>query len=270
MKKFNIPKLSKETRAAVLLIIGLLLIGTTAIASNKLIKSDEIVYQPTVTSNYQPQETQPSVDDAKKPVVPVPVSTPEKAKWPVTYTMEQAASLTVVVNKKHKLPSSYVPALQSVAGGQLRPEAANALASMFADAEAAGLPMKIISSYRSYNTQVSTYNKWVKVDGQAQADRSSARPGHSEHQTGLAVDVGMPDGSCSLLICFGSKPQGIWVAENAHKYGFIVRYESDTESITGYQYEPWHLRYLGVETAAAVKNSGKTLDQYYSIEAGGY
>ena len=192
------------------------------------------------------------------------------AKWPVTYSLDQASSLTVVVNKKHKLSSSYAPVTVELSGGQLRPEAAQALAIMLKDANEAGVPMKIISTYRSYDTQVSTYNKWVEVDGRAQADRSSARPGHSEHQTGLAVDVGMPDESCNLEICFGSKPQGFWVAQNAHKYGFIVRYESDTESVTGYQYEPWHLRYLGVEVATAVVNSDQTLDQYYGIEAGEY
>lgn len=195
---------------------------------------------------------------------------PIELEWPITYNLEQASSLTVVVNKKHKLPSNYAPSLTSVAGGQLRPEAASALSAMLNDAKNAGVGMRVISSYRSYSTQVATYDKWVRVDGKAQADRSSARAGHSEHQTGLAVDLGTPDAVCDLEICFGNTAQGKWLAEHSANYGFIVRYESDTEAVTGYQYEPWHMRYLGVETAKAVKSSGLTLDQYYGIEAGGY
>jgi D-alanyl-D-alanine carboxypeptidase len=199
-----------------------------------------------------------------------PAQAEQTSEWPVIYSLQEAASLTVVVNKKHKLPSEYAPGLQSVAGGQMRPDAAAALSTMLDAAANAGVSMRIISSYRSYSTQVATYNKWVNLQGKAQADRSSARPGHSEHQTGLAVDLGTPDNNCDLLICFGTTAQGKWLAANSHKYGFIVRYESDTESTTGYQYEPWHMRYLGVDAATAVKNSGQTLDQYYGVAAGGY
>lgn len=213
-----------------------------------------------------PQET-PAVVEKKK--TPPPVVEPS-SKWPVMLTNTEASSLTVVVNKKHKLPSDYVPELTAVTGGQMRPEAAQAMTSMLFKANEAGVPMKIVSSYRSYSTQVSTYNKWVAQSGQAKADTYSARPGHSEHQTGLTADLGVPDGTCSLEICFGSTAQGIWLAANAASYGFIIRYESDTEAITGYQYEPWHVRYLGVDTATSVVNSGQTLDQYYGVEAGGY
>jgi zinc D-Ala-D-Ala carboxypeptidase len=209
-------------------------------------------------SNIEPTTQQPAVEAS------------EVSKWPVTYSSDDAASITVVVNKKHRLPSDYAPSLQSLSGGQLRPEAANALSSLLSAADAEGVGMRIISSYRSYATQVSTYQNWVNQDGQAQADRSSARAGHSEHQTGLAVDLGTPDATCDLDICFGATAQGKWLASNAASYGFIIRYKSDTESITGYQYEPWHLRYVGVDIAQAVESSGKTLDEYYGVEAGGY
>lgn len=218
----------------------------------------------------EPSEAETSKEKAKETVVPV-VPEPEPVSiWPVTYSLEQAASITVVVNKKHRLPRNYVPTLIGVAGGQLRPEAAQALASMFDTAQKEDVEMSIISSYRSYDTQVATYNRWVSIDGQAQADRYSARPGHSEHQTGLAVDIGTPSGNCNLSICFGDTAQGKWLAANAYLYGFIIRYPSGKESLTGYQYEPWHLRYLGVETATAVKKSGLTLDQYFDVEAGDY
>jgi D-alanyl-D-alanine carboxypeptidase len=265
-----VKSLDKSTKilATALLIVLLLSAGTMAFNTSQ---DEDFVPLPEITQQPKTEKEQPPETVEKTPApTPAPTPEPETAQWPVIYSMDQASSLTVVVNKKHKLPSNYAPNLQSVPGGQLRPEAANAISALLADAQNAGVPMKIISSYRSYDTQVSTYNKWVQIDGKAQADRSSARAGHSEHQTGLAVDVGMPDGSCNLEICFGSKPQGIWVAQNAHKYGFIVRYESDTEAVTGYQYEPWHLRYLGVDIATAVVNSGQTLDQYYGVEAGGY
>jgi len=214
-----------------------------------------------------PVETTPAVVEQTKVSPPVVEPSPN---WPALLTNAQASSLTVVVNKKHKLPNDYVPDLTPVTGGQMRPEAAQAMTSMLFKANEAGVPMKVISSYRSYSTQVSTYNKWVAQSGQAQADTFSARPGHSEHQTGLAADLGMPDGSCNLEICFGNTAQGKWLAENAASYGFIIRYESDAQSITGYQYEPWHVRYIGVDVATSVVNSGQTLDQYYGVEAGGY
>lgn len=263
---------TKRNRLIVLCVIGLVLVFAANFVSELMFKTDESIYEPEVVSNYQPKPevTQEEVlveTTEEKNDTPEPESTTE---WPVTYSMEEANSLTVVVNKKHRLPSDYVPSLVSVAGGQMRPEAATAMQNLLNDASAAGAPMNIISSYRSYQTQVSTYQYWVDTQGQAQADRESARPGHSEHQTGLTADMGNPDGSCRLLACFGDGVAGQWLSANAHKYGFIIRYEDGKENLTGYIYEPWHLRYLGVDVATAVKNSGLTLDQYYGVEAGGY
>ncbi len=254
-------------------VVGVLMILGTAIASNALINTDEKVYEPNVVSNYQPEpevDNEVVLDDNYE--TPKPASEPEQQtpQWPITYSLEEANSLTVVVNKKHRLPSNYVPSLVTVGGGQIRPEASSDLQRLLNDASSAGAPMNIISSYRSYQTQVSTYQYWVDLNGQTQADRESARPGHSEHQTGLTVDMGNPDGSCRLVACFGDGAAGKWLAANAYKYGFIVRYPPNSESLTGYIYEPWHIRYLGVDVATAVYNSGLTLDQYYGVEAGGY
>ena len=152
----------------------------------------------------------------------------------------------------------------------MRPEAAGPMQQLLDAAGSAGNPMIIVSSYRSYQTQVSTYQYWVDTQGQAQADRESARPGHSEHQTGLAADLGNPDGSCRLLACFGTGAGGKWLAAHAYEYGFIIRYPEGLESETGYIWEPWHVRYVGVDVATAIKNSGKTMDQYYGVEAGDY
>lgn len=221
-------------------------------------KQDEVIA-------VEPIETTP-------PVVEQPKSTPQVVAppptWPVLLTNSEASSLTVVVNKKHKLSSDYVPELTTVTGGQLRSEAAQALTKLLSKADEAGVSMSTLSSYRSYSTQVSTYNKWVNQSGQSAADTFSARPGHSEHQLGIAVDLG--NGTCNLETCFGDTIAGLWLASNAQKYGFIIRYPLGKDSVTGYQYEPWHLRYVGVDAATAITASGQTMDEYYGIAAGNY
>ena len=202
-----------------------------------------------------------AVEEPTKPE-PEPQPVPNPSKWPVELSISEASSLTVVVNKKYKLPSSYAPGLRS--------ETSNALAQLTNAASSAGIGLKTLSGYRSYETQAATYSRWVARDGQALADTYSARPGHSEHQTGLAVDVGASNGVCDLETCFGNTAEGKWVAANAQNYGFIIRYPNGKDAITGYQYEPWHLRYVGVDVAKAVVASGLTLDQYFGIEGGGY
>ena len=196
---------------------------------------------------------------------PTPTTTPEhtNSTWPVQLSYEQASSITVVVNKKHQLPADFVPE-----GGGLRIETQTALNNLIADAFAASYSLKLISGYRSYANQQSTYNYWVNLYGQTYADTISARAGHSEHQTGLAVDVG--NGTCDLETCFGDSAAGQWVAANASSYGFIIRYPSGKESITGYQYEPWHLRYVGTSLAQELVDSGLTLDEHFNVPAGDY
>lgn len=172
-----------------------------------------------------------------------------------------------MVNKKHALPSSYAPVLSSVSGGQIRPEANASLASLLKDASDSGNQMYIISSYRSYSNQQSTYGAYVARDGVAQADTYSARPGHSEHQTGLALDLG--NGTCNLEICFGDTNAGKWLAQNAYKYGFIIRYPNDKTNITGYQYEPWHIRYVGIDLSTEMHvNNIETLEEFFGINGG--
>ena len=162
----------------------------------------------------------------------------------------------LIVNKTYALPRSYAPGVN--------PEANNMLWTMFAAANAEGLYMRVQSGYRSYIDQHIIYNNYVAVDGQANADRYSARPGHSEHQSGLAFDLNT-NYYTGLTQAFGETPEGKWLAANCHKYGFIIRYPKEKESITGYMYEPWHVRYLGVEKATAVYESGLCLEEYLGI-----
>jgi D-alanyl-D-alanine carboxypeptidase len=240
------------------------------LAVENISTTQDIQDLPATAPKEQPTE---KVAEAPAPP-PAPSNTPKQqvktpaSTWPVQLTSAQASSITVVINKKHKLPSSYAPGLTSVGGGSLRTEAANAFNTMVDAANSAGIQLSFGSGYRSYSTQEKIYNGYVSRDGKALADTYSARPGHSEHQTGLAVDV--KSTSCYLEICFANTPAGKWVAANAHNYGFVIRYLSGKESITGYQYEPWHLRYLGTEVAKDVYSSGKTLEEYYNIPSGSY
>lgn len=230
------------------------------------------------TSDQQKQETnaqanadtQPDTtkEETKKPEVKpdTPQTTPEAGFNKEQYSLSDPSSLWVVVNKKRPLPSSYTPNLVSTLGGQMRSEASTNLINLVNAAKQAGHNLYVISSYRSYSTQQSTYNGWVSRDGQAQADTYSARPGHSEHQTGLAVDLG--GGSCDLETCFGNTQAGIWIKNNAASYGFIIRYPSGKDSITGYQYEPWHLRYVGMELSTEIsKTSDQTMEEFFGLSA---
>ncbi len=172
----------------------------------------------------------------------------------------------MVVNKERVLPNSYMPAdLTNVLGEQMRADAAETLNKLLAAAKAEGINFKAISGYRSYNDQKITYNGFVKRDGQAKADTYSARAGHSEHQTGLAIDLGNSDGTCELQACFGQSAGGKWLAAHAHEHGFIIRYLEGKDEITGYQYEPWHLRYVGIDLATELYKSAQTLEEFFNI-----
>lgn len=159
----------------------------------------------------------------------------------------------LVVNKSYSLPSDYAPGLD--------PEAEAAFNRMAADAANEGLNIWIASGYRSYEYQNKIYNNYSSMYGSETADTFSARPGHSEHQTGLAIDMNSIDDS------FADTPESEWVKENCYKYGFIIRYPKDKEDITGYKYEPWHVRYLGEDAAEKVYNSGLTLEEYLGIDS---
>ena len=204
---------------------------------------------------------------------PTPTPTPTPAFNKTQLSTSDASSLWVVVNKTHPLnPAEYAPPLAVLnlpgAKGQMRPEAASALQQAFADYQSqTGAQLSVVSPYRSYSTQVSVYNGWVSRLGKAQADRQSARPAYSEHQTGLAVDI-----NTAVSQSFGATPTGIWLATNMYKYGFILRYPDGLEPITGYEYEPWHFRFVGVALATEMHGTGiQTLEQFFGLpDAPGY
>lgn len=190
-------------------------------------------------------------------------------------SINDSNSISVVVNKLRPLnPAEYAPAdLSTVVGPDgssyppLRQSAARAAEQMMAAASAAGVNLRIVSAYRDYHTQVGLWQSYANRDGAQAADRYSARAGHSEHQTGLAADFDDYAG-CNLSACFGETKGGIWLAANAPDYGFVLRYPQGKEHITGYIYEPWHFRYVGVEIATDMRNRQiSTLEEYYGLPA---
>lgn len=157
----------------------------------------------------------------------------------------------LIANKTYSLPSDYAPGVD--------PTAQAALNELISAAAKEGHTLYLMSGYRSYERQYTLYHNYGKRDGYEAADTYSARPGFSEHQTGLAFDMN------SVEISWGKTPEGQWLKNHCAEYGFIIRYPENMTDITGYIYEPWHIRYLGVETAKAVTESGLTLEEYLGI-----
>lgn len=198
-------------------------------------------------------------------------TTPQPASCEVTGPHSNPSAIDVVINKKRCFnPIDYIPGdLSSYQGYVVSAKILPDMTRMFADAASAGTPLSLTSAYRSYSNQVTTYNNWVRVNGStAAADTVSARPGYSEHQTGLAFDLSA--GSCSLE-CFRGTQQYIWMQTTAAQYGFIERYPQGLESVTGYSPEAWHWRYVGPSTALSMKAKGiKTLEQLWNLPGGDY
>lgn len=187
-----------------------------------------------------------------------------------TATAQDGSDLLAPVDKDRALAATYeptdlvtitgVPTTRS--GMRLRKEALNALTALWEEAKSKRLQLSVLSAYRSYQDQVAVYGELVTQMGEAEAGRVSARPGHSEHQLGTTVDFTSPGAGNDLVEAFSKTPEGAWLEENAHRYGYVMSYPQGKEAVTGYAYEPWHFRYVGTEAAAAVRRSGVTLHEY--------
>ncbi len=178
-------------------------------------------------------------------------------------------SLRCLVNKMRPFAQKdWAPSdLVDFEGQQLRAEAAQAARTMMDAAKAEGVTLTVSSAYRSYAVQQQTYQHWVSVNGQKVADQLSARPGYSEHQTGLAIDFSSPEG-CRLEECYEDTRAGRWLAKNAQNYGFILRFPKGQQAVTGYLFEPWHYRYLGKDlTARYVASGANTLEEFLGTGA---
>lgn len=199
---------------------------------------------------------------------------------PPKYSLSEADSLWVVVNKHRPIakrkyvPSELVapafrrPAVQNPNNLKLRKEVADAVSAMAKAMQKAGKGRLVLNSgFRSFKTQAALYDRTKATRGLAIAEKLSARPGHSEHQTGLAADFAALGQGCVIMTCFGKTEAGTWLRKNAASFGFIIRYPARYQSITGFQYEPWHLRFVGIELATEMKAKGiKTLEEFWGLD----
>lgn len=241
------------------------------------------------------QIKQPNTEIQQKPITSVkesPIAVKKEPSKPINKTVEKPAekpvenkdsiqvvaqpnSIPVVVNKSLSLPENFVPQnlvylnVPFIFSGKsekrmMRKEAAIELERLFAGAKNEGVTLLGVSAYRSYQTQKALFERYVAIDGYEKARTYSAVPGTSEHQTGLAIDVTGGNGKCPAEDCFAGTKEAAWLEQNAAKYGFIIRYPKGKDAITGYKYEPWHLRYVGKDVALDVSTQGITLEEYFN------
>ncbi|MFT2818089.1 D-alanyl-D-alanine carboxypeptidase family protein [Leifsonia sp. A12D58] len=271
------PSASKDVRRRRTLVatggfIVLALVAVFAGIASGQEPSDAV--SPTDSAAHSPTPTPPA------PERPSPTGSPEPAVVPTfdktARSIDDPNSIWLVVNKMRPLnPENFEPAdlvdvpIPHTWNPRLRQEASDAVISMFAAASTeAGLTLASNSAYRSYDSQVSVYNQDVAANGQAFADTSTARPGTSEHQTGLTIDIGAGSGNCSLSTCFADTAEGQWLAANASRFGFLLRYPADKTEITGYAFEPWHFRYIGLDLSTEMHNTGvTTLEEFFGLPA---
>ena len=197
----------------------------------------------TQSQSQRPAGTPPSPDN------------PDYAPAPIQYDIDGITYIqgALIANKSYSLPADFNPGLDPTCQKQFN--------KMVSDASQQGINLTFGSGFRSYSYQNTLYNNYVARDGLAAADSYSARAGYSEHQSGLAIDVN------SISHYFDGTPEALWLENHCHEYGFILRYPKDKESITGYQYESWHIRYLGTDLSYAIHNSGLTLEEYFGIDS---
>lgn len=253
--------------AIVILVIVVLTIGLSNRNQAQTSAENKQNTQTTTQTTTTAKETETAAN-TQAATVEQPVQVETNAD-PKTANTTSTDSITMLVNKNHNISAGYVPAdlvtvnLPSTRETQLRSVAADALTKLFNAASSSGYDLSCCSGYRSYDTQSELYAWNVDTYGVDGAELVSARPGMSEHQLGLAMDVTSASVGYDLLESFGATPEGQFIKDNAYKYGFIIRYPQGKTDITGYAYEPWHLRYLGVDVATDIYNSGKTMEEYY-------
>lgn len=262
----NIKRVSMRLRRLITFsVVGALTIGAMGIFGFPRFLSEQVAQLPESIQNITGQI------QAK----PVTIFSPPK------FSIDEADSIWVVVNKQRQIsplryrpdnlvfPEFSKPKIQNPFGLQLRQEAALATQLLAAEMKASGAGTLVLNSgFRTFSNQKALYNRTKETRGLAVAEKLSARPGHSEHQLGLAADFSVRGQSCVIMVCFGKTTGGIWLAENAYEFGFVLRYPKGYKSITGFQYEPWHFRYVGVELATEMKTKGiATLEQFWGLES---
>lgn len=193
----------------------------------------------------------------------------DRSQGPHLAAADHPGSRYVVVNKHRPLPEDYAPTtLRTVTPGhRLTPGAARAARALLADAKDAGLTMRVASAYRSPEQQDAAFRRWTRELGPERAAQQSAKPRHSEHETGLALDLLPASGECQEFACFGDTEHARWLADHAHEHGFVVRYQRGQEDVTGFTYEPWHLRFVGEALARDMRALGSdSLEEHLGLD----
>ena len=266
----SVPAPRRRRTGPRLLLLGLLV---AALAAGVVLVVRELRSPTAAPASVAQPSTTAAPPSARVPPTPSPSPSSSAPAEPTfdraRLSLDDPASTWVVVNKARPVsPIDSAPAdLVPVGGGyELRAEAAQAMQAMLAGAAAEGLTITVQSAYRSYDYQVGVFRAQVARFGEAQAEIQVARPGHSEHQTGLAADVG--GGGCDIDRCFGANDEGRWVAAHAAGYGYVVRYPEGQTEVTGFRYEPWHVRYVGAELATELQRTGTaTLEEFFGLPA---
>jgi LAS superfamily LD-carboxypeptidase LdcB len=250
----------KRIVVAAVVVAGVIVMGGGAATGVLALRKTSPAAMATVSGKI----TKPAAKPVAKPAPKAEAAKPAPAPTATDSTVEPYYKDGVlVVNKKHPLPASYAPGENPTAVANLR--------ALISDGQSVGVDLiESWSGYRSYSTQVSLYNSYVARDGRAAADTYSARPGYSEHQSGLAFDLKDHTGNLYRASDASYNPAIDWVYENCARFGFIVRYRADWEGVTGYEAEPWHLRYVGADLAAKVMASGEPLETYLGVTGGDY
>jgi len=266
----HVMRLKKRINVKILIILLILVISGIVFliwTGNKNNQSDKPDKSDTNTLSVpSQQQKQPLQQQQTKPETPK--EQPKTATFDKgLHSLSDPASIWVIVNKSRPFnPLTYAPNdLVGVGNGQyMRQEATTALKELASAGTSAGLHLQPLSGYRSYQTQQTVYAREVATYGQGIADTQSAKPGYSEHQSGLTIDIG--GGGCGIEDCFGNTAEGKWLASNAYKYGFIIRYPEGKQDVTGYRYEPWHIRYVGKELASEMNRTNvQTLEEFFNL-----
>lgn len=262
--------------AVVIIVAAALLIKSCAGKKNTDASDNNVISETTQNvnnnSNNSVSSTQAESTENKSTEAATDNASDGKEKTSKGFTIETRNGATyidgyLIANKTYALPSTFipenpeVPVTEARSNTSLDKDLMTAFRKMQADATAKGLNIYIASGYRSYDYQVSLYNRYVANDGKAAADTYSSRPGNSEHQTGLCFDLN------SIEDSFQYTNEGKWINDNCYKYGFCIRFPKGKDAYTGYQYESWHLRYVGEELAEKLYNNGDwiSLEEYFGI-----
>jgi zinc D-Ala-D-Ala carboxypeptidase len=259
-------KKSTSKSYMIISIISILLIAAIVFAviykNNQVKPSNSPVEEP-VSEQISTQEPEVSKEENTQPSTSVPKKELKDAKANYVEAAQPVTEPTyvkgiLIVNKQFGLPSTY--------NKDIDPEASAAVKKMMEAAKVEGHSLQAFSGFRSYEYQTSLYERYVNKDGKEAADRYSARPGYSEHQSGLAFDIGeVGREDLWLTEAFGETEAGKWLMNHAHEYGFILRYPKGKEHVTGFMYESWHYRFVGNEHAAKIFEQNVTLEEYLDV-----